>query len=200
MKSESIMQTRPETICRSEYHSEHDEDLQDGMRRGLIVFLCLVLVLSIPLLATIWLATRIAPATLPESEQAEIYAQVVTKLIAEDDTYGGKLEPRVLYIYKRQGELSVALERALLDSLHTANRSISFVDGRKDLRYEKDSGAIVGGGVLIALDEIIRTESNKVETNGSIFVASEAAGETSYLFVKVNARWTLKASNRLWIS
>lgn len=179
---------------------EYGHDLQLGMRRGLLVFLCLSVALGIALLTTIWLATRIAPANLPDSEQAEIYAQVVAQLITKDDTFGGKLEPQTLYIYQRQVGLSVALERSLRDSLQSANRSISFVSSRNDLKYENKSGEIVGGGVLISLDDIVRTDSDTVATNGMISIANEAAGETRYEFSKINGHWILKASNQLWIS
>ncbi len=93
---------------------------------------------------------------------------------------------------KAVGKIAPAIEAALRVALADSHVAIVFVDGTKDLRFVKRTGEIVGGGVSIKLNEIAGAAGGKVATNGSIYIARLAAGESRYEFAREGEHWILK--------
>jgi hypothetical protein len=108
--------------------------------------------------------------------------------------------PAPICTYKSIGVMDSDIEHALLTALAKKGGTFNFINNRDGLQFKKSAGDIVGGGVLITLGEIVLTSPINAATNGSIFIASEAAGESRYEFKKTGGHWTLVRRLAGWIS
>jgi hypothetical protein len=177
--------------------------------------------LLLPVFLLIYSNSAFPSVSLADDETAEIYAAVVNRLVTGDDTYGGKLKPYRLYISREiladcvfpdpvpdsdkcptqvAGTMPRAIEHQLSRLLATSRRKVVFVRNLTSLRRMKNSGKIVGGGVLISLSEIVQGTPDTVTLHGTIYIAYLAAGGTGYQFKKKNGHWVLTHSRMGWIS
>jgi hypothetical protein len=108
--------------------------------------------------------------------------------------------PAPICTYKSIGVMDPGIERALVIALANQRGTFNFINNRDGLQFQKNAGDIVGGGVLITLSEIVLTSSTNAATNGNIFIASEAAGESRYEFKRISGHWTLVRRLAGWVS
>ena len=98
------------------------------------------------------------------------------------------------------GRLEPAIELGLAAGFSTRKIAFRFVDSGKRMRFNKSTGEIIGGGVLITLSEIAAESPEVVATNGYVYIAGLASGQTRYEFTRVKGHWRFKRKIDGWVS
>lgn len=142
------------------------------------------------------------------SEKEEIYEAALFSIVTRDDTYGGKLNPSLIYLSQytvsgpRENGDSELIPNEIQQSISSYSAEVGinivWVKDRESLSYN-EQGEIEGGGVLIAfsnLDRFLFWAS--LEAN--IYVANLAAGGTKYSFYTWFKGWRLYRHAQTWVS
>ncbi|MCG6350351.1 hypothetical protein [Vibrio fluvialis] len=143
----------------------------------------------------------------------EVYREVFSRLISEDDTYGGQLRPKLVYVsksivnypdafYAEYKDLGVQLDDGAINAISQEAKSrgveLRWIDKESDLKYN-ELGEVVGGGVVAVFGELNRFHIYS-EIEAVIKVASLASGGTRYEFYKLFYKWKLFNFGMSWVS
>jgi len=149
-------------------------------------------------------------------DETAIYAVVIRQLATVDDTFGGNLNPKTLYVIKntddsagnpvegQQSDTRMITETMQSDTssmLNDLSAEIIWVDRFEDADFEDSGFEVKRGGAIITLGNIYLKEGGSVQVAGSIYVANLAAGGTTYVLEKVNGAWEITGrAGPSWIS
>lgn len=143
-----------------------------------------------------------------EGDDSEIYMKAFRHLIEKDDTYGGQLNPQVIYISKAvmsdpisnksEGVLPSDVVEVLKQYADRKSLDVRFYDTNNPLEYN-ELGEIKSGGVSVSFGQIQKYLLFS-EIEGSIYIASLSSGGTSYKFIRWFGGWKLYSSEMTWIS
>lgn len=143
----------------------------------------------------------------------QIYGEVFSRIVTKDDTYGGRLRPRVVYVSKtivnypdafddEYQDLDKQLGEDVVDVVTKKGEEleleIRWIDNESDLDYN-ELGEVVGGGVVVVFGELNNFYVYS-EIEAVIKVARMASGGTRYEFYKFFGWWKLVDSGMSWIS
>ena len=148
-------------------------------------------------------------------DEAVIYSAVIRQLYGPDDTFGGTLQPPVVYLVgiTDDGVGDPDSERAEPESLAESLRSeivaaladlpaeFIWVDHRRDVALDTDTDQVIGNGIILTLGNIHPQEDGVVRVSGSIYIANLAAGGQTYILEQVDGAWTVMGTTGVqWIS
>ena len=143
----------------------------------------------------------------------EVYSEVFSNLISKDDTYGGQLGPKLVYVskaivnypdafYAEYKDLGIRLDNGAIDAISQKAESLGvelrWIDSESDLKYN-ELGEVIGGGVVVVFGEL-NSFYIYSEIEAVIKVASMASGGTRYEFYKFFYKWKLSNSGMSWVS
>ncbi len=143
-----------------------------------------------------------------QGKDADIYLIAFSNVIDKDDTYGGGLNPKKIYVSTQiypdiySNEASTLLpkdaETAIKTYCDDNGLELIFYDETTPLQLN-ELGEVVGGGVRVEFGEI--TKSFIVsEVEVSIYIANMASGGTTYTLYRWFGGWKLWSSRMAWIS
>lgn len=147
------------------------------------------------------------------AKTSDIYVEVFLRLINEDDTYGGKLNPKIIYISRaiddpfyrantENNDEKLMLDERAVSAISAIAQDIGveirWINSSTDLNYNK-VGEITGGGVLVEFGKLEKLLIYS-QIVASIYIANEAAGGTRYEFYKLFNKWKFTRSDIAWIS
>lgn len=143
----------------------------------------------------------------------EVYGVVFSRLISKDDTYGGQLRPKAVYVsksivnypdafYAEYKDLELRLDdgaiAAITQQAESLGIELHWIDKESDLKYN-EFGEVVGGGVVVVFGEL-NSFYIYSEIEAVIKIASMASGGTRYEFYKFFHKWKLSNSGMSWVS
>jgi hypothetical protein len=146
---------------------------------------------------------------------ATIYAAVIRQLAGPDDTFGGQLPKQTLYIVRatndaagdptHDGSPSVILPPTIQDAitaeLADLEAAVVWVDGTNDVALDPDTGWVADDGVIMQLGNIRFESPTRALVAGSIYIASLAAGGSTYVVEQQGGQWVLTGTTGArWIS
>lgn len=149
------------------------------------------------------------------TQEAAIYGAVIRQLVTVDDTFGGTLNPSLIYILRETNDqagdpgsnsgeprsLTPELQTAITDLLADLSAEIIWVNSRAEVPINDQTGLIDRNGVLITLGNLHWQDDGSVQVPGSIYIASLAAGGQTYVLEKVDGVWTVIGNTGVqWIS
>lgn len=160
--------------------------------------------------------TQSTAATPTEEEiAAEIYALVVRRLVGPDDTFGGQLPKRTLYLVSEtndaagdptsgpapSGPLAAKTQEAITRQLADLPASIVWVESFDDVARDASTGLVLDDGVIVQVGTIRFEGETRALVPGSIYIASLAAGGATYVVELQGNQWVLTGtSGPTWIS
>jgi hypothetical protein len=173
------------------------------------------LLFAFVLAATQLVGCRVAPSKPTEQDTIAIYQTVIRRLCQTDDTFGGMLEKRTLYIIRATNDaagdpsiqqsnsvvLSETVQQGVTDALADLPVTIMWVDRFDQVSIDADTGFVSDKGVIITLGNIKYENSDKALVPASIYVAFLAAGGRTYIVEKKDGVWTITGTTGVeWIS
>ncbi len=159
--------------------------------------------------------TPVPTAASTDADRAAMYAAVVRRIVTEDDTFGGTLNPDPIYILRdtddRAGDLtgpqsesvtlSEDLQGRITEALDDLPATVVWVDSREDVPITEEPARVVGNGAIITLGNIHPQKDGTVHVPGSIWVAMLAAGGQTYVLEQIDGEWTITGTTGpAWIS
>jgi hypothetical protein len=170
-----------------------------------------VWVLALALLA---LAACRPTSELTSTDETEIYAAVVRRIYDQDDTFGGQLNPPVVYLVQATDdgvggpEAERSPSQAIPDEVQAGVRhaladlpaEIVWVEEAEQV--ERDTrGTVAGGGVIVTLGNLHPQKDGSVQVSGSIYIAMLAAGGQTYVVEQINDVWMVTGNTgTVWMS
>ncbi|MCB9419043.1 MAG: hypothetical protein H6667_04530 [Ardenticatenaceae bacterium] len=160
-------------------------------------------------------ACQTAASPLTDSEKTAVYGTAIQQVITVDDTFGGTLNPPVVYIINQTDDsvgdpdteqlppemLSPQMQNEITASLSNLEAKVVWVNGRADVTIDPGSGALVDEGVLVTLGNIHPQEDGSLLLPTSIYIAGLAAGGQTYILERVNGQWEITGTTGVrWIS
>lgn len=144
-------------------------------------------------------------ATPSEATAAEIYGLVIRQLVGPDDTFGGQLPKQTLYLIRATNDapgdpvndatapiaLPPAIQQAITTELADLPQTIIWVESATDVPVDTETGWVADEGVIIQLGNISFESPTRARVPGSIFIASLAAGGTTYVVEFQGDDWQL---------
>ncbi|HMQ34404.1 MAG TPA: hypothetical protein PKD53_26955 [Chloroflexaceae bacterium] len=149
-------------------------------------------------------------AAAPEEETAaEIYALVVRRLAGPDDTFGGQLPKRTLYLVREtndaagdpttgpatSGPLPAETQAGIAARLADLPAAVIWVDSFDDVALDPSTWLILDDGVIIQLGTIRFEGEARALVPGSIYVASMGAGGATYVVELQGDQWLLTGTS-----
>ncbi len=181
----------------------------------MLIGLGLKFALALGVLASLVLGCSTLVSTSPQSDEVAIYQAVFRRLATSDDTFGGTLEKRTIYIIRATNDAagdpslqksnSIVLSKYVQDGLSTAladlPSKIVWVDSFDQVKIDQDTRSVVDHGVIITLGNITFQNNAKALVPGSIYIASLAAGGRTYILEKQAGVWTITGTTGYaWMS
>lgn len=149
-------------------------------------------------------------------DEAAIYAVVTRQLATVDDTFGGNLNPKTLYVIKNTDDsagnpvgdqqsdkrvIADTMQSEITRMLSDLSIEIVWIDKFEDAEFEESGFEVKRGGVIITLGNIYLQADGSVQVVGSIYIANLAAGGTTYIFGRVDGVWEITGrAGPSWIS
>ncbi len=152
---------------------------------------------------------------LDDADRVAIYAQIIRRLATEDDTFGGTLNPPILYVIRATDDaagdpmsersesvrLPETLQAAITEALSDLPTEIIWIDSRDEVPLDEERHAVIDGGAVITVGNIALQEDGTIQVAGSIWVAMLAAGGQTYVLEQVDGLWTITGTTGvMWIS
>ena len=149
------------------------------------------------------------------ANQAAIYAAVVRQIYQHDDTFGGGLQPPLLFLMQTTDDslgdpnlpqaepatIPDAVQRRVTRALDDLPAEVTWIEDTDQIPLEETTGDAVGQGALIILGNLHLQEDGSVHVSGSIYVASLAAGGRTYVVEKVGRTWRVTGhTGSVWMS
>ena len=159
--------------------------------------------------------TVTALAPLSTQDQINIYAAVLRQLYGPDDTFGGTFQAPVAYVLRQTDDaagwppasptasvvLPTAIQAGISAALDDLPTHIIWVDQFSNVPLESQTGAVTGRGAAFHLGQIAVQPDGKAQVAGSIYVASLAAGGTTYVLEWQGGQWVVTGNTGVrWIS
>lgn len=156
----------------------------------------------------------------PALDEAQIYSAVIREQVTVDDTFGGGLQPAVLYILSETNDaagdpgiketaprtLPAELQTAITEQLADLNTEIIWVASRDEVPIDEDTGRVLTpdgaeDGALVTVGNIHEGEDDTLLVSSSIYVAGLAAGGQTYVLEEIDGVWTITGTTGVqWIS
>ena len=149
-------------------------------------------------------------------DEAAIYAVVIRQLATIDDTFGGNLNPKTLYVIKNTDDSAgypfgdqQPDKRVITDTMQSEiTRMINdlsiesvWIDKFEDAKFEESGFEVKRDGAIIKLGNIHLQADGSVQVAGSIYIANLAAGGTTYILVRIDEAWAITGqASPSWIS
>jgi hypothetical protein len=152
---------------------------------------------------------------LSTANQAAIYAAVVRQIYQHDDTFGGQLQPPLLFLMQTTDDsigdpnlpqaepatIPETVQRRVTRALDDLPTEVTWIEDTDEIPLEETTGDAVGQGALIILGNLHLQEDGSVHVSGSIHVAMLAAGGRTYLVEKVGRTWQVTGhTGSVWMS
>ena len=148
-------------------------------------------------------------------DESTIYAAVIRQLATVDDMFGGNLNPAKLYIIKNTDDkagnpsgqqshstlISQTIQGKITDLLRDLPIEVFWIEEFENAEFETGTETVQGNGAIITLGNIYLQEDGSVKVAGSIYVANQAAGGTTYILERENGVWEITGRAGVsWIS
>jgi len=153
---------------------------------------------------------------LPVHDEATIYSAVIRQLATVDDTFGGNLKPKTLYMIEKTDDsagnpigdpqsdkrvIAETMQSELTSLLSNLAIETIWIDKFEDAEFEESGFEVKRGGAIITLGNIYLQADGSVQIAGSIYIANLAAGGTTYILDKVDGAWEITGrAGGSWIS
>lgn len=175
----------------------------------------LLTLLGLFLITGLAACTAVAEPTPTNTDDVDIYTAVIRQLVTVDDTFGGTLNPPVVYLVNQTDDsigdpdieqqasqtIDAATQQAIVDGLADLGKEWIWVDSRDDVPLNPDNGFVEGEGVIITLGNILPQEDGSVYVSGSIYIAMLAAGGQTYILQQVDGTWQITGTTGIqWMS
>ncbi|MCA9924642.1 MAG: hypothetical protein KC421_19840 [Anaerolineales bacterium] len=160
-------------------------------------------------------ACQTAVSPLTDADQAAIYSAAVRQVVTIDDTFGGTLNPPIVYIVSQTNDsigdpeieslpsvaLSTSLQYDISTGLGDLSAKVVWVNGRDDVTIDPNTGALIDEGVLVTLGNIHPQDDGSVQLSAGIYIAGLAAGGQTYILEQIDDQWTITGNTGVqWIS
>ncbi|MBE2220523.1 MAG: hypothetical protein IAF02_03230 [Anaerolineae bacterium] len=165
-------------------------------------------------LLLISLAACTAVSEKPTINEAEVYTAVIQQIYTVDDTFGGTLQPPLVYLLSQTDDsvgdpnieqqpaqmIDEASQQAIVAGLAELPAEWVWVNGRSDVPITED-GQVEGDGVIITLGNIHPQADGTVQVSASIYVANLAAGGQTFILEQTDSGWVVSGTTGVqWIS
>jgi ABC-2 type transport system permease protein len=158
-----------------------------------------------------------APAsTLPQDEQAAIYAAVVRQLYTVDHSFGDQAPNfPVIYLVRATDDsvgdpnaphdasrrLPEELQAAIADSIEDLPAEFIWVDSADEVPRDSQTHAVAGGGAIITLGNIHLQEDGPALVSAQLYFAMLGATGKTYTLEKVDGSWQISGDTGVqWMS
>ncbi|MCZ7670262.1 MAG: hypothetical protein M5U34_25395 [Chloroflexi bacterium] len=146
--------------------------------------------------------------------EAEVYTAVINQIYTVDDTFGGTLQPPLVYLLSQTDDsvgdpnieqqpaqtIDEATQQAIVTGLAELPADVVWVNGRSDVPITAD-GQVEGDGVIITLGNIHPQVDGTLLVSGSIYVANLAAGGQTFVLEETESGWAVTGTTGVqWIS
>lgn len=146
--------------------------------------------------------------------EAEVYTAVINQIYTVDDTFGGTLQPPLVYLLSQTDDsvgdpnieqqpaqtIDEATQQAIVTGLAELPADVVWVNGRSDVPITAD-GQVEGDGVIITLGNIHPQADGTLLVSGSIYVANLAAGGQTFVLEETESGWVVTGTTGVqWIS
>jgi hypothetical protein len=169
-------------------------------------------ILIILLLMSLAACTAVSKPT--AINEAEVYTAVINQIYTVDDTFGGTLQPPIVYLISETDDsvgdpnieqqpaqmIDEATQDAIVAGLAELPADIVWVNGRSEVPVTED-GSVEGDGVIITLGNIHPQIGGTLHVSGSIYVANLAAGGQTFVLEQTESGWVVNGTTGVqWIS
>ena len=155
--------------------------------------------------ATVAVQPTATTTSLSTQDQIGIYAAVLRQLYGPDDTFGGTLQAPTAYVLRQPNSaapgapaggalppvLPEAIQVGVTAALADLPTQLVWVDAFADVPRDGQTGAVLGNGAVFSVGGIDPQPDGTVQVAGSIYIASLAAGGTTYVVAKQGAAWVV---------
>lgn len=149
-------------------------------------------------------------------DEATIYSVIIRQLATVDDTFGGNLNPKTLYLIEITDDsagnptgdlqsdkqvIAETIQVEITSLLSDLTIEIIWIDKLQDAEFEESGFEVKRVGAIITLGNHYLQADGSVQVAGSIYIANLAAGGTTYILNNVDGAW--KITGRIgpsWIS
>jgi hypothetical protein len=146
--------------------------------------------------------------------EAEVYTAVINQIYTVDDTFGGTLQPPIVYLVSQTDDsvgdpnieqqpaqmIDKATQQAVVTGLAELPADWVWVNGRSEVPVTED-GRVEGDGVIITLGNIHPQKDGTLHVSGSIYVANLAAGGQTFILEQTEDGWMVNGTTGVqWIS
>ncbi len=150
-----------------------------------------------------------------DPDTVAIYATVVRRLCMQDDSFGGRFNPAVVYLVRQTNDaagdpstpksasitLAEGVQQGVSAALVDLPARVIWVDSSQDAPKSPVTGEVEGHGVVVTLGNIARQSDGTVHVPASIFVASLAASGQTYVLQKKGDAWVVTGNTGVrWMS
>lgn len=161
---------------------------------------------KVTLVASLFLIIVLSSVLMTQGKDSEVYVIAFSNVVGKDDTYGGRLNPKKVYLSKNYlvyssqtyENLTEKTVEALKNYCNANSIELILYDDGVTFQYN-DLGEVEGGGVIVSFGEIHKTLvfSNMA---ASIYIAGEASGQTMYTLNRWFGGWKIFSSKQDWVS
>ena len=151
-----------------------------------------------------------------EEDQAAVYAAVVRQLYTVDHTFGAN-PPNfpVVYLVRTTDDgvgdpdaphadprvLPESTQTAIVAALNDLPAEFLWVDGADEVPLDNNTGAVVGGGVIITLGNVHIQEGSSALVSAKLFFAMLGATGKTYILEQLNGAWQVTGDTGVqWMS
>ncbi|KAA3654377.1 MAG: hypothetical protein DWQ04_34535 [Chloroflexi bacterium] len=160
-------------------------------------------------------ACQTAVSTLSEGEQTAVYTAAIRQVVTVDDTFGGMLNPPIIYILIQTDDsigdpeikqlpsmkLSTQQQNDISTALGDLDAQVTWINSFDDVNIDETSGALVDEGVVVTIGNIQLHNNGSAQISASIYIAGLAAGGQTYILEQVDGQWTVTGNTGVqWIS
>ena len=168
--------------------------------------------LLILLLMSLAACTAVFPKT--PIDEAAVYTAVIHQIYTVDDTFGGTLQPPVVYLVSETDDnigdpnieqqpaqmIDEATQDTIVAGLADLPADMVWVNGRSEVPVTED-GRVEGDGVIITLGNIHPQADGTLHVSGSIYIANLAAGGQTFILEQIDDVWMISGTTGVqWIS
>ncbi len=151
----------------------------------------------------------------PPIDKAAVYTAVIKQVYTKDDTFGGTLQPSLVYVVSQTDDrigdpdseqmssaaIDEATQQAIVDGLADLPAQWVWVNSRDEVPINADDGRVEGDGIIITLGNIHTQANGTVQVSSSIYVANLAAGGQTYILEQTESGWSVIGTTGVqWIS
>ena len=178
--------------------------------------LLVMAVVAIPILTLASCQSNVMSQDLPVDDEAAIYSAVIRQLATVDDTFGGNLDPKTVYVIEKTDDsagnpigdpqsdnhvIAETMQSEITSLLSNLAIEIVWIDKFEDAEFEESGFEVKRRGAIITLGKVYLQANGSVQIAGSIYIADLAAGGTTYILDRVDDAWEITGrAGGSWIS